>query len=84
MRAWNLTRTERVLMWTRLLMDLAENPDGLLFEAIQRPILWVYRFQLGNAPHRRFFSFAVERRDYVGELHVLDGAFTNEGDPTSP
>jgi hypothetical protein len=31
------------------------------------------------APSRHVFSFAVERRDYVGELQVVEARLTIEG-----
>lgn len=84
MRAWNLSRAERVSLWTRLLTELPYNPDRLLLTAIRRPNLWAYRFSLGSSPQRRFFSFAVERRDYSGELHVVDGTLGFEEDLSPP
>jgi hypothetical protein len=78
MRGWNLARAERISMWARLLFELSANPDRLLHEAIRRPNVWAYRFFLGSAPSRRFFSFVVERRDYSAELWVVDGQLTFE------
>jgi len=71
-------------MWTRLLFDLSSNPDRLLYQPIQRPNVWAYRFSLGNAPARRYFSFAVERHDYSGELQILKGTLTFEDDLPPP
>lgn len=84
MRGWNLTRAERISLWTRLLFDLSANPDRLLHQAIRRPKVWAYRFALGKSPSRRFFAFAVERRDYSAELWVIEGRLTFEEDSLPP
>jgi hypothetical protein len=55
MRAWNLSRAERIALWTRLLTELPSNPDRLLLTAIRRPNVWAHRFSLGSSPQRRFF-----------------------------
>jgi hypothetical protein len=84
MREWTLSRAERISLWARLLVELPSNPDRLLLTAIRRPNVWAYRFTVGNAPSRRFFSFAVERHDYSGELHVVEGTLTFEEDTLPP
>jgi len=73
-----LGREEVLSVLTRLYIELPSAPDRHLHEPIRPPNLWAYRFSLGKAPSRRHFSFAVERRDYVGELDVLDGTLTTE------
>jgi len=80
MRGWALTREERISMWTRLLTELPSTPDRLLHEAIQRPNLWAYRFSLGQPPRRQFLNFAVERRDYAGELYIVAATIVAEGE----
>src|SRR5437764_12815444 len=78
MQEWALTRAERNSVWTRLLVELPGEPDRYLFEAVRLPNVWAYRFHLGDKPHRRFFYFAVERRDYIGELWIVEANLTLE------
>lgn len=77
--SWQLPREMLVGVYTRLLTDLVAAPDRLLRDPITPPNLWAFHFTLGEKPRRHLFSFAVERRDYVGELHVLDARLTIEG-----
>lgn len=76
---WLLSREMLVGVYTRLLSDLPTAPDRYLHDPIRPPNLWVYRFVLGAAPSRCLFSFAVERRDYAGELHVVEARLTVGG-----
>ncbi len=66
-------------VYTRLLSELPAAPDRHLYDPIQPPNLWAYRFVLGTTPSRYLFSFAVERRDYAGELHIVEARLTVEG-----
>jgi hypothetical protein len=75
---WRLPREVLISVYAHLLTELPAHPDRHLHEPITRPNLWAYHFTLGEAPARRFFTFAVERRDYVGELHVLSGQMVLE------
>lgn len=85
MQQWTaLTRAERNQMWTRLLVELPADPYRHLYESVKPPNVWAYRFQIGDRPHRRFFYFAIERRDYVGELWIVEATLTlEEGDAPS-
>lgn len=76
---WQLPRETLIGVYTRLLSELPAAPDRHLYDPIAPPNLWAFHFTLGNAPLRRLFSFAVERRDYAGELHVLEARHTIEG-----
>ncbi len=76
---WGLSREMLSGVYTRLLTELPANPDRHLHDPIARPNLWAFRFALGGAPSRRVFSFAVERRDYTGELHIIEARLTTEG-----
>ncbi len=75
---WRLPREMMISVYAHLLTELPAHPDRYLYEAITRPNLWAFHFTLGKSPVRRFFTFAIERRDYVGELHVLDGQMVLE------
>lgn len=77
MHGWPLTRAERITVLTRLLTELPATHDRLLTEAIRRPNVWAYRFRLPGPPVR-LLSFAVERRDYVGELFILDAVLSTQ------
>jgi hypothetical protein len=76
---WQLSREMLVGVYTRLLTELPAAPDRHLLDPITPPNLWAYRFTLGKQSSRYLFSFAVERRDYVGELHVLEARLTIQG-----
>lgn len=76
---WRLPREQLISVYTHLVTELPAAPDRHLFEPISRPNLWMYRVILGQPPQRWVFSFAVERRDYVGELHVLKAHRAIEG-----
>lgn len=75
---WQLPREMLIGVYTRLLTELPAAPDRHLYDPIQPPNLWAFRFTLGTAPSRHIFSFAVERRDYAGELHVVEARLTVE------
>jgi len=76
---WQLPREMLVSIYTHLLTELPSTPDRHLYDSIQPPNLWAFRFTLGAAPLRYVFSFAVERRDYAGELHIVEARLSIEG-----
>lgn len=78
---WHLPREMLVAVCTYLLTDLPAQPDRHLYEPIARPNLWAYHLILGEAPNRHFFTFTVERQDYIGQLHVLSGQVILETPP---
>ena len=77
--SWQLPREMLVGVYTRLLTELPSDPDRHLYDAIAPPNLWAFRFILGAAPLRRLLSFGVERRDYAGELHIIEARLTTLG-----
>lgn len=81
MDSWDISRELRLQVHTRLFIDLPANPDGLLGEQIVPLLARTYEFTLeapGPIPYHIHFTFAIDRRDDLGELHVLGARMTSE------
>jgi hypothetical protein len=80
-RSWGLPRAVHAQVYSRLLHDLASNPDELLGDRIVPLAAFAYEFTLvdeGAIPYRLHFLFAVERDDAAQELRVVGCRLTRE------
>lgn len=72
--SWGLPRDLLLAEYDRLFPELPADPDRHLVDRLPPLRYFAYRFLLEDRtslPRLHHFFFAVDRRDNVGELHIL-------------
>jgi hypothetical protein len=76
--SWGLSRESSISVWSRLLFDLAADPDGLLVMGGVPPPSRLFAFVLTDGDDVLRFYFVVNREDAAESLWVV-GAWIERG-----